>query len=68
MKRMGSPSAVGVAVATARADPRAIAATTTRMRVAVAMVYHMQIPSRYRYLHQRMIIGKRTRGLSSSFV
>jgi hypothetical protein len=62
MKRMESPSAVGVAVATTRVDPRAIAATMTGTRVAAAMVCHVQIPSHYRYLHQRMIIGKRTRG------
>jgi hypothetical protein len=66
MKRMESPSAVGVAIATTRVDPGAIAAMTTGTRVAVAMVCHMQIPSRYRYLHQRMIIGKRTKGLSSA--
>jgi hypothetical protein len=64
MKKMASPSAVGVAVATTRVDPGAIAAMTTRMRVAAAMVYLVQIPSRCRCLHRRMIIGKRTRGLS----
>jgi hypothetical protein len=57
---------VGVAVATARADPGAIAATTTGTRVAAAMFCLAQIPSRYRYLHQRMIIGKRTRGAIES--
>jgi hypothetical protein len=46
MKKMGSPSAVGVAVATARVDPGAIAVMTTGTRVVVAMVCHMQIPSR----------------------
>jgi hypothetical protein len=51
MKRMESRSAVGVAVATARVDPGATAATTTGTRVAAAMVCHMQIPSRYRCLH-----------------
>jgi hypothetical protein len=61
---MDSPSTVGVAIATARVDPGAITAMMTGTRVAIAMVYHVQIPSRYRYLHPRMIIGKRTRGLS----
>jgi hypothetical protein len=51
MKKMESPSAVGVALATARVDPGAIATTTTGTRVTVAMVCHVQIPSRYRYLH-----------------
>jgi hypothetical protein len=46
MKKMVSPSAVGVAVATARVDPGAIAATMTRTRVAVAMVCLVQILSR----------------------
>jgi hypothetical protein len=36
----------------ARVDPGAIAATTTGMRVAAAMVYLVQIPSRYRCLHR----------------
>jgi hypothetical protein len=63
MKKMVSPSAVGVAVATARMDPGAIAATTTGTRVATVMVYLVQIPSCCRCLHRRMIIGKRTRGL-----
>jgi hypothetical protein len=52
MERMESPSAVGVAVATARVDLGAIAATTTGTRVAVVMVCHVQIPRCYRYLHQ----------------
>jgi hypothetical protein len=51
MKKMVSPSAVGVAAAMARVDPGAIAATTTMTRVAAAMVCLMQIPSRCRYLH-----------------
>jgi hypothetical protein len=38
MKKMVSPSAVGVAVATARADLGAITATTTVTRVAAVMV------------------------------
>jgi hypothetical protein len=62
MKKMVSPSAVGIAVATARVDPGAIAAMTTVMRVAAAMVCLVQIPSRCHYLHQRKIIMKRTRG------
>jgi hypothetical protein len=66
MKRMESPSAVRVAVAMARVDPGAIAAMTTGTRVAVTMVCHVQIPSRYRYLHQRTIIGKRIRGAIKS--
>jgi hypothetical protein len=64
MKKMVSPSAMGVAVATARVDPGAIAVTTTRTRVAAAMVCLVQIPSHCRCLHRRMIIGKRTWGLS----
>jgi hypothetical protein len=64
MKKMASPSTVGVAVATARVDPGAIAATTTEMKVAAAMVCLVQIPSHCRCLHRRMIIGKRTKGLS----
>jgi hypothetical protein len=46
MKKMVSPSAVGVDVATARVDPGAIATTTTGTRVAAAMVYLVQILSR----------------------
>jgi hypothetical protein len=53
-RKMVSPSVVGAAVATARADPGAITATTTAMKVAAATVYLMQIPSRCRCLHQRM--------------
>jgi hypothetical protein len=52
MKKMVSPSAVGVAVATVRVDPGAIAATTTVTRVAAAMVCLVQILSCCRYLHQ----------------
>jgi hypothetical protein len=66
MKKMVSPIAVGVAVATARVDPGAIAATTTVTRVAAAMVYLVQIPSHCRYLHQQMIIVKRTKGAIKS--
>jgi hypothetical protein len=66
MKKMVSPSAVGVAIATARVDPGAIAATMTVTRVATAMVCLMQIPSHCRYLHHRMIIMKRTRGAIKS--
>jgi hypothetical protein len=64
MKKMVSPSAVGVAAATARVDPGAIAATTTARKVAAARVCLEPIPSRYRCPHQRTIIGRRTRGLS----
>jgi hypothetical protein len=66
MKKMVSPSAMGVAEATTRVDPRAIAATTTGTRVAAAMVCLVHIPSRYRCLHRRMIIVKRTRGAIKS--
>jgi hypothetical protein len=66
MKKMVSPSAVGVAVATARVDPGAIAATTTGTRVTAAMVCLVQILSRCRCLHQRMIIEKITRGAIKS--
>jgi hypothetical protein len=66
MKKMVSPSAVGVAIATARVDPEAIAATTTGTRVAAAMVCLVLIPSRCHYLYRRMIIGKRTRGAIKS--
>jgi hypothetical protein len=68
MKKIASPSAVGVAVITARVDAGAIAATTTETRVAATMVCLVQIPSRCRChcLHRRMIIGKRTRGAIKS--
>jgi hypothetical protein len=66
MKKMASPSAVGVAIATARVDPGAIAAMTTVKTVATAMVCLMQILSHCRYLHQRIIIVKRTRGAIKS--
>jgi hypothetical protein len=66
MNKMVSPSAVGVAVATARVDPGAIAAMTTEMRVAATMVCLVQIPSHYRCFHRRMIIEKRTRGAIKS--
>jgi hypothetical protein len=36
---------------------------TTRTKVTVVMVHHVQIPSHYRYLHRQTIIEKRTRGL-----
>jgi hypothetical protein len=38
MKKMVSPSAAGVAAATARVDPGAIVTTTTVRRVAAARV------------------------------
>jgi hypothetical protein len=63
---MESPSAMEVAVATARVDPGVIAATMTGTRVAAAMIYLVQIPSCYRYLCRRMIIEKRTRGAIKS--
>jgi hypothetical protein len=64
MKKMVSPSAAGVAAATARVDPGAIAATTTARKVATARVCLEPILSRCRYPHQRTIVGRRTRGLS----
>jgi hypothetical protein len=66
MNKMASPSTVGVAVATARVDPGAIAVTTTEMKVAAVMVYLVQIPSRCRCRHRRMIIRRRTRGATKS--
>jgi hypothetical protein len=57
---------MGAAVATTRVDLGAIAMTTTVTRVTTAMVCLMQIPSRCRYLDQRMIIVKRTRGAIKS--
>jgi hypothetical protein len=45
MKRMESPSAVGVAVATARVVPEVTAATTTEMRVAGVTTRRVQILS-----------------------
>jgi hypothetical protein len=66
MKKMVSPSVVGVAVATARVDPRVITAMTIRTRVIATMVCLVQIPSRCRCFHRRMIIGKRTRGAIKS--
>jgi hypothetical protein len=66
MKRMESPSAVGVAVDTTKVDPGATAATTTGTKVATMMVCHVQIPSRYRCLHWQTTTEKRTRGLSKA--
>jgi hypothetical protein len=66
MKKMASPSVVGVAIATTSVDPGAITATMTGTRVAAAMVCPVQIPSRCRFLYRRMIIGKRTRGAIKS--
>jgi hypothetical protein len=64
MKRMESPSAMGVAVAMAKVDLGATIAMMTGMKVAIAMVRHVQIPSHYRYLDRQTIIEKGTRGLS----
>jgi hypothetical protein len=50
MKKMESSSVVGVAVAMARVDRGATAATMTGTRVATATVHHLQIPSRYHCL------------------
>jgi hypothetical protein len=62
MKRMESPSIMGVAVATAKVDQGATAATMTGMKVAATMVRHVRILSHYRCLHQQTITEKRTRG------
>jgi hypothetical protein len=51
MKKMVSPSTVGVAIATSRVDPGAITATTTMTKVAAAMVCLVQILSLCRCLH-----------------
>jgi hypothetical protein len=66
MKRMESPSIVGVAVATARVVHEATAVTTTRTRVVAAMVRRAQITSRYRCLHRQAITEKKTRGAIKS--
>jgi hypothetical protein len=66
MKRMESPSIMGVAIATTKVDQGATAATTTGTRVAAVMVCHVQIPSRYRYLRRQTITKKRTRGAIKS--
>jgi hypothetical protein len=66
MKRMESPSVVGVAVAMAKVDQGATTATTTGTKVTAAMVRHVQIPSRYRCLHRQTITEKRTRGAIKS--
>jgi hypothetical protein len=62
MKKMVSPSTVGVAVATARVAREVITMTMTRMRVAGATVHRAQIPSLYRCLHRQAITKKKTRG------
>jgi hypothetical protein len=66
MKRMESPSVVGVAVATTRVDRGATAMTTTGTRVAAVTVHHVQILSRYRCLRRQAITEKRTRGAIKS--
>jgi hypothetical protein len=66
MKKMVFPSAAGVAAATARVDPGAIAATTTARKVAAARVCLEPILSRCRCPHQQAIIGRRTRGAIKS--
>jgi hypothetical protein len=65
-KRMESPSAVGVAVATARTVPEVTTTTTIGMKVAGAMTHRAQILSLYRYLHQQTITEKKTRGATKS--
>jgi hypothetical protein len=64
MKKMVSPSAAGVAAATARVDLGVIAATTTAKKIVTARVCLEQIPSCCRCPHQQTIIGRRTGGLS----
>jgi hypothetical protein len=64
MKKMVSPSAAGVAAATARVDPGAIAATMTARKVAAVRVCLEPIPSRCP--HQQTIVGRRTRGAIKS--
>jgi hypothetical protein len=66
MKKMVSPSAMGVAAAMARVDPGAIATTTTVRKVATARVCLKPIPSRCRCPYQQTIIGRRTRGAIKS--
>jgi hypothetical protein len=51
MKRMESPSIVGVAVATARVVQEVTAVMTTGTRVTGATVHRVQISSLYRGLH-----------------
>jgi hypothetical protein len=63
---MESPSAVGVAVATARVVHEVTVVTMTGTRVTGAMVRRAQIPSRYRCLHQQAITKKKTRGAIKS--
>jgi hypothetical protein len=63
---MVSQSVVGVAAATARVDPGAIAATTTVRKVTAARVCLEPIPSRCRCPHQQTIIERRTRGAIKS--
>jgi hypothetical protein len=66
MKKIVSPSAAGVAAATSRVDPKAIAATMTARKVAAARVCLEPIPSHYRCPHQQTIVGRRTRGAIKS--
>jgi hypothetical protein len=66
MKIMESPSAVGVAVVTARAVPGVTAATTIGMKVVGATIRRAQITSLYRFLHRQTIIEKKTSGATKS--
>jgi hypothetical protein len=66
MKKMVSPSAAGVAAATARVDPGAIIVMTIARKVAATRVCLEPILSRCRCPHQQMIIGRRTRGAIKS--
>jgi hypothetical protein len=66
MKRMESPSVMGVVVATARVVHEVTDVMTTGMRVTAATVHRAQIPSHYRCLHRQAITEKRTRGAIKS--
>jgi hypothetical protein len=66
MKKMVSPSAVGVAAATTSVDPGAIIAMTTAKRAAATRVCLEQILSHCCCLHQQTIVRRRTRGAIKS--
>jgi hypothetical protein len=66
MKRMESPSIVGVVVAMARVVHAVTAVTMTGTMVAATTVHQALIPSRYRCLHRQDITKKRTRGAIKS--
>jgi hypothetical protein len=66
MKRMESPSIMGVAVATARVVLEVTTVTMTGTRVTGATIHHAQIPSLYRCLHRQVTTKKKTRGAIKS--